>query len=259
MGKINSTWSVGGNWTYSRLVGNNNGGDSTTGQSFRDNLPEGYYYNRRYLTQTMGLSNDQFAPTGPLPQSQEQRGRIYITAVMPLGKGTISYSALLRYDTGTTYSAAANAPFTNAALVSSGNPAGYGPMPGLVGSGVGAPTSYVQYYGGRGQYSNNDTYQVDFKINFNVPLGVPGFPKLALFGDMSINNLFNHILPTQLDHVLYTGGTAGTNQLYINNTPYYSGGGGMHSDNGFGTYDPGSGTNYWNFGRSMGMSLGLRF
>ena len=34
--KLSSVWTMGGNWTYSRLTGNNNGGDSNTGQSFRD-------------------------------------------------------------------------------------------------------------------------------------------------------------------------------------------------------------------------------
>jgi hypothetical protein len=122
------------------------------------------------------------------------------------------------------------------------------PSPGaLNGAGVGAPTSYVSYYGGRGIYSNNDTYSVDFKITFQVPLGVPGFPKLALFGDMTVANVFNHILPGQLDHTLYNGGTGGTTQLYANDA------------SSFGTTRPGTGINYWNAGRSMGTSLGLRF
>lgn len=233
-GKVNSTWTVGGNWTYSRLVGNNNGGDSTSGQSFRDNTPAGYYYQRRYLTQVMGLSDSAFAATGPLSQDQEMRGRLYISAVLPLGKGTVSYSAMLRYDSGTHWQGTSNTPFDPA-------------IPYIAGSGVAAPTTYVNYYGGRNIYSNNDTYQVDFKINFQVPLGVPGVPKLALIGDFVVNNLFNHILPTNLDHTLYGGGSAGTTQLYISDPATFA------------TAISGTGNNYWIAGRSMSMSVGLRF
>ncbi len=232
-GKINSVWTVGGNWTYARLVGNNNGGDSTTGQSFRDNTPEGYYYQRNYLTNTLGYSTDRFAPTGPLPQDQEQRGRLYVSAVLPLGKGTISYSAMLRYDTGTHWQGASNTPL--------------GTVPYVTGSGIAAPTTFVDYYGGRGIYSNNDTYQVDFKINFQVPLALFGFSRMSLIGDMQINNVFNHIETGALDHTLYAGGTAGTTQLWINDPST------------FGTTRNGSGLNYWNSGRNMGMSIGLKF
>ena len=231
--KINYIWTVGGNWTYSRLVGNNNGGDSTTGQSFRDNGPEGYYFNQSYLLNKMGLPLDAFAPTGPLPQDQEQRGRLHISAVLPLGKGTISYSAMLRYDSGTKWQGATNAPFSPTVPY-----LGY-PAPA-------APIAYVNYYDGRGIYSNNDTYQVDFKINFNVPLSFGGFQKVSLIGDCQINNLFNHILPYNLDHTLYSA-TSGTTQLYINDPST------------FGTTRPGSGINYWIGGRSVGMSIGLKF
>lgn len=234
-GKLSSVWTVGGNWTYSRLVGNNNGGDSTTGQSFRDNSPEGYYYQNRILNY-MGVPESAYAPTGQLSQDQEMRGRLYLSAVLPLGKGTISYAAMLRYDSGTHYSAVSATPFPGAGVP-------------YLGPGTDAyyPFTYNNYYGGRNIYSNNDTYQVDFKINFQVPLGIPGFEKLALIGDMQVNNLFNHILPVYLDHTLYNGGSYGTTQMYIQDPST------------FGTAIPGQGNNYWNTGRNVGMSVGLRF
>jgi hypothetical protein len=64
---------------------------------------------------------------------------------------------------------------------------------------------------------------------------------------MQVNNLFNHILPLYLDHTLYNGGSYGTTQMFIQNPRT------------FGTAIPGAGNNYWNTGRSVGMSLGLRF
>ena len=228
VGKINTTWTWGGNYTYSRLVGNNNGGDSNTGQSFRDNAPAGYYYNRVQLTQGLGRTDADFAATGPLLQDQTHRARVYLTAVLPLGKGQISYSALVRYDSGNNYSAAEAAPLGFTANL----PA---PAPG-------APSSYTQFYGGRGQYSYNDTYQVDFKVAFKVPLAVW---RMQLIGDLQINNVFNTQMVSTFNTTL--PGYFGQTQLYVND------------GRAFGTTEPGSGINYFVNARSLAFSLGLQF
>jgi hypothetical protein len=225
LGKISSTWTWGGNYTYSRLVGNNNGGDSGTGQSFRDNAPEGYYQNRVQLTQVLGRTDADFAPTGPLLQDQTHRARVYLTAALPLGKGEISYSAMLRYDSGNNWSAAESAPL------------------GLTTSlGAPRPTSYTQYYGGRGQYSYNDTYQVDFKIAFKVPLALW---RVQLIGDLQINNVFNTQMVASYDTTF--PGYFGQKVLYVNDATV------------FGTTQPGSGLNYFVNARSLAFSLGLQF
>ncbi|GLH67493.1 TonB-dependent receptor [Geothrix edaphica] len=228
LGKINAMWTWGGNYTYSRLVGNNNGGDSNTGQSFRENAPAGYYYNRTQLTQVLGRSESDFAPTGPLLQDQTHRARVHLTAVLPLGKGQISYSWLLRYDSGLNYSAASNAPLGLTNL----------PAPAPA-----APRTYTQFYGGRGQYNYNDTYQVDFKIAFQVPLALW---KLKLIGDLQINNLFNTQMVSDFSTAMYNA-NAGTNVLYVNDSTT------------FGTTQPGSGLNYFVNARSLAFSLGLQF
>ncbi len=228
LGKINPMWTWGGNYTYSRLVGNNNGGDSGSGQSFRDNTPPSYYFNRYQLTQVLGLSDDQFAATGPLLQDQSHRARLYLTASLPLGKGQISYSWLLRYDSGNNYTASSNAPLGLTSL-----PA---PAPG-------APRAYTQYYGGRGQYSYNDTYQVDFKINFAVPLALW---RMKLIGDLQINNLFNTQMVSTFNTGIYNAG-GGTTVLWVSDPTA------------FGTTEPGSGKNYFINARSLAFSLGLQF
>ena len=227
IGKINPTWTWGGNYTYSRLVGNNNGGDSNSGQSFRDNAPTGYYQNRIQLLAT-GRTDADFAPTGPLLQDQTQRARVYLTATLPLGKGQISYSWLLRYDSGNNYSAAN---YGNLGFASS-----------LPSPAPGAPSAYGQYYGGRGQYSYNDTYQVDFKIAFKVPLALWS---AQLIGDLQINNVFNTQMVSSFDTTIYTGGPVPV--LYVNDSKV------------FGTTQPGSGLNYFVNARSVAFSLGLQF
>lgn len=251
--KLSSVWTMGGNWTYSRLTGNNNGGDSNTGQSFRDNTPAGYYSNRNYLTQVMGLSDAQFAPTGPLFQDQTHRGRLHLTAMLPLGKGTMSFAWMLRYDSGSAWGVAGTRAFTNAAGVAL---ASIPRLPAEVVTVGGssytvnspqAPTAYTYWYSGRGAYRTNDQYSVDFKLSFNVPLGIS---RLMMIGDVQVYNLFNQIQVTDLcNDFAANSGSA----LTYKNYPV------IEKAANFGTTRPGSGINYWNSGRSVAASLGIRF
>lgn len=231
--KITSYFTVNGNYTYGHLTGNNNGGDSPL-STFRDNSIPGYYNNRRYLTQTLGLTNQDIAPDGPLTNDQTHRARVSFTLERPLDKGRISYSALVRYDSGGNWSAAYAKPLGEN---------GGGPMPNITNAPP-APTNYTQYYGGRGQYTYNDTYQVDLKVSYRLPLG---YKTLQLIGDLQINNLFNH-----MEQAGYSTSRAalpyGADHLYLNTTPYQT----------FGSANPQEG-NYWIGGRSMGTSIGLRF
>lgn len=240
-GVINRTWTMGGNWTFSRLVGNNNGGDQGAGgQSFRDNTPSGYYFQRQYLTQTMGLSDSVFAPEGPLVQDQTHRGRLWLTAVLPMGKGTISYSFLMRYDSGNHFNTTSNAP------ISPAMPTLYGVAGDPTTAVPNRPTTYVKFYGSRGQYSYNDTYRYDFKVNFQVPLGLPGFAsKLMMIGDVQVNNLFNTQLVTGREVSLRNSG-AGSDYLGIQDPTLH------------GTINPAN-DNYWMDGRTIQASLGLKF
>jgi hypothetical protein len=221
-GKLNRTWTIGGNYTYGRLVGNNNGGDSVS--SFRENGVPGYFGNRRWLL-SQGLTNADFAPEGPLLNNQEHRARIYVVAGVPLGKGRVSYSWLLRYDSNGSWSAAYAAPM---GLSRIGDPT--------------PPVTYNQYYGGRGQYSFNDTYQVDFKIAFEVPLGIA---KTHVFGEIQVNNMFNTLVQSGYSTAFYPNSN-GYDQIYLDTQK-------------FGTTQPGTGFNYWVSPRTIGMSLGLRF
>ena len=230
--KINSVWTFGGNYTYSRLVGNNNGGDSTS--SFRDNGVSGYYGQRNILT-AKGYTDDIIAPTGPLMNNQSHRARVNLSASLPLGKGKISYAWMLRYDSGNNWSAAYTAPIGTIAnpVMPVGSPAAL-PV---------KPTTFAAYYGGRGQYGYNDTYQVDFKISYQVPLGIG---RVQLIGDMQVDNLFNNIVQATYSTATWPSGTSGYANLYLDPAL-------------FGTTRPGTGLNYWVAPRSARLSIGLRF
>lgn len=246
--RISSSFSIQGNYTYGRLTGNNNGGDSPL-STFRDNSVPGYYNNRRYLTQTLGLKDSDIAPDGPLAADQTHRARMSFTYEMPLDKGRLSYSALVRYDSGNNWSAAYSTPLGQDAYDYYN---AYG-MGYLLPKGTGmanipnaphAPTTYTQYYGGRGQYTFNDIWQVDLKISWRVPLG---YKSLQLIGDLQVTNLFNHMLQATYS-TSRAPLTYGGNALFLNTTNSLT----------FGSANPQEG-NFWNGARSVGASVGLRF
>lgn len=231
--KITPTFTVNGNYTYGRLTGNNNGGDSPL-STFRENSVPGYFFNRTYLTGTLGLTDKDIAPEGPLVSDQTHRARLSFTLERPLDKGRITYSALVRYDSGNNWSAAYAHPLSQLAG---------GPLANIPNA-PSAPDTYTQFYGGRGQYTFNDVYQVDLKVAFRFPLG---YRSLQLVGDLQINNLLN-----QIQQATYSTGRAplpyGADRLYLNTTANGTFGSARAQDG-----------NYWTSGRSMGTSIGLRF
>lgn len=182
LNKISPIWAFAGSLTVSRLTGNTNGGDSSS-QGFRDNSAN---LNLYYWMQNQGpvqafttpYTVSQIMPDGVLGSDQAFKGRLSLTARVPVGKGYMSYSWLLRYDSGTPYSAVEN---------NRTNAAAFATYAGVSSSLF--PSSVPVYYSGRGAFRFNDTYQVDFKLAYEVPLGVG---KTRLVGDMKVSNLFNH-------------------------------------------------------------------
>lgn len=226
--KFNPTWSFSGNLTLSHLVGNNQGGDSSS--SFRDNGVPGYYFYRNFLMTQRGRTNDDIAPVGPLMNDTPIRARINLSAHLPLGKGFISYAWLLSYESGTPWSA------VQTALIDPDKK-----LPNIPNLLTSKPQSYSQFYGGRGQYTTNDTYTVDFKMAWSVPLGIG---KLQMMGDIKVNNLFNSII--QAGYSTATETTTGQDYFGLDTTV-------------FGTDRRGTGAAYWVGRRTIGISLGLKF
>jgi hypothetical protein len=223
---ITSVWSLSGSYTYSRLTGNTEDGQQS-GSTFRDTAITEYYDQRRMLTNTMHLSNDAFDPDGRLVNDQSNRGRLIVMGDYPVGKGRVTTSWILQYDSGNPWSA------TNAASLGS-----FGSTPAYTSA---APVTYTKYYGGRGQYTFNDNYTVNFKVAWQFPLPLW---KVKLFGSLSAANLFNHIIQTGYNTTIWTNSN-GANALWLDPTI-------------FGKADP-SVANYWNAGRSYEGSVGLRF
>jgi len=248
--RLNPFWTIGGNWTISRLTGNHQGGDSAS-NTFRDNTTTAYYLNWSLL-EARGVSRDDVAPYGPLYNDEPQRGRLYALLALPLGKGQVSFSWSLRYDSTKPGSLTYYRPLLTSASDSIPRPdGGVGPDGTTVVPG--RPPVYVQYYGQqRDMFRSNDYYRVDFKVSFAIPLGLPGFAsRVQMIGDISVNNLFN----TKLLSNLYAA-TSETAYASSGSTGKAT----FHPTNLFlwGTTDFRLGNRFSGY-RNMGFSFGLKF
>ncbi|WLT31018.1 TonB-dependent receptor [Geothrix sp. PMB-07] len=180
--KTKGIWSWGGSWTYSRLTGNDEGGDDIASKSaLRDNTPSQYFLDRRWLL-AHGVPESSFAPYGRLGNDATHRIRLYTTATIPFGKGgEISFSWMGSGILGTPWGVSnqVSLGMTNLGADSHG-----------VAYTQGDGRQYASYMGGRRPFEQNDIYRVDFRMAFKVPLSLW---RVNLFGDVMVNNFFNTI------------------------------------------------------------------
>ncbi len=226
---INSTWLFGGNYTYSRLTGNNNGGDNGS-QGFYDTTASAPTNLQGWFA-SHGTPVSSYAPTGLLISNQTQKARLYLTASLPMGKGRISYSALLRYDSGVNYGA-------------SGSVATPGTLPTGAGVPTGSmPTAYTAWFSKPGAFTANDSSQVDAKIDWSLPLG---YGKLQLMGSMQVDNVFNTQIRTGFVNTFSAGKQSyGASSIAVADPSTFGTDAGNYA--------------YWIAGRNVSASIGLKF
>lgn len=174
-------FSWGGNYTYSQLKGNDQGGDvsGNTSGALVNYTPQAYYLQRGLLL-SKGLTDDNFAPFGLLANNSQHRARLQFTFTQPLASGQVSYGFVVQYNAGNPQDLKVSAP--SGLKVPATGPDGNPFRPTVNNPG------YWHYFGQPGSWTNVDTYSTSFKASFFVPLG---FKKLVVFGDMSLTNLFN--------------------------------------------------------------------
>lgn len=259
---VSDRFSFGGSYTYSRLTGNDDGGDMFNSPFKSSGLSSGavtwatQYYNFRDALLANGWDTKDYAPHGLLMADQTHKLRLHFTYTQPLGKdGKITYSLMGRYDSGYTWSARSGnttkleasdnlSPWTvldgeNALLLPPGAPSQV------------AAASFAYYSDARGGFRVPDSHQLDFKIDFLAPIGVG---KAKLMGNVMITNVLNKMMLTSYDNTLADANGAITPDnrmpLRVNNPAIF--GTGFKAP---GVYD------YKNFlpGRSFSASLGLKF
>lgn len=205
---LSRVWSIQGLFTYSRLKGNDQGGDSGT-SSFRDNSVTPYFFQRRWMD-AQGIPVNRYSPYGFLLNHQLFKARLSVVGTFPVGKGgTISYAWLASYDSGSRYAASDTYPLGLAAIANP-DPTNILAMPAK-------PATRTEYYSSRGAFGINDFLQVDFKLSYSIPLG---FKALRLIGDVAVNNLFNTVSQLDWNRDLIASGT-GTTTLQVRNPDLY--------------------------------------
>ena len=213
-GRINNYWLIGGNWTISRLTGNDNGGDG--GDNWTDSSATQYYWHFPLLQQYAGVTRDDIAPYGRLNNDQPQRGRLFAVYSLPVGKGKLDFSWTMQYNAARPSSIQYYQPVTVPSYIRpDGNPMSHN-----------RPTAYQQYYNQqRGWLSGNDTFSLDFGLSCQLPLGLPGWGSSVQFiGNVEIRNVMNHQGDTGMYFSTSMGSsTAPTTRAWYSNNPAYWG------------------------------------
>ncbi|WLT31613.1 carboxypeptidase regulatory-like domain-containing protein [Geothrix sp. PMB-07] len=230
-------WSVQGNYTYSRLTGNNDDGDIAWG-GWRNNDPTmGTIMWNPIVLKNMGLSPSDYGASGLLANNQSQKARLALLHVLPLGKnGRMTLALMASYDSGKPWSARNYAAIDQSKWGVDLN----AKYPSL---GVSPDAVYRQYYSALGAYSYNDTYNVDFKATWDVPLS---FTNVHFIGDASVSNVFNVTMPASTYGSFTNDSSNGRTQLFMKNPAYW---GTSHV----------TGSSYYTAGRSAKFSCGFRF
>jgi hypothetical protein len=237
--RINAYFTLGGNWTISRLTGNDESSDSTA--TFAGYTTSKAYYHNYNTLNTNGypVTRDELSPYGPLMNDEPQRGRLHATLQLPLGRGYISFGWVLSYDSAYPGSTTVDWAMSLPNLPRPGGAAGT--------YSTGKPTYYTTYWNGRGWRRGNDNFSNNFRMSFSVPLGLKGFAKnVQMIGDFDISNVFN----ARIYGDGYYSSWYNPDNGYI---PFVN-----YGNYRFGSTNPVLG-NFWRGTRSVGASLGLKF
>ena len=158
--RFSDRWDIGGTYTWSRLVGNVTGEDSSSGPvtGVATERPEYREASWNY-------------PMGYLTGDQRHRARIWLNYDLPTAIGNFTFSLLENFDSG-----------TRTSVDGTIDPSPYVDNPGY----ISVPTGISYFFGGRGNLSTDDITRTDFSLNYRLPLG-----PIELFLQADVLNLFN--------------------------------------------------------------------
>lgn len=169
---IKNTLFLQGVYTYSRTTGTLQLQDST---GWNSGLANAGWFRDQYLA--MGIPRDAFDPEGQMPSSANNSVRMMLLYVSKLGAARTTLSFLGRYNDGAPEDRTANSVRL--------------PQP-LNAAVAQLPTSYTQYWNGRGQYTQPDFLSFDLAYNLDIPVT----KKVTFFSTLAVSNLFNTIRKT---------------------------------------------------------------
>ncbi len=164
-------WSIGGNYTWSKLRGNVEGETPSFATSL-DNDP--------FINQPEYRDFEQNNPVGDLGPDMRHRANVWVQYDLPTRVGDLNLTLLERYHSALAYSASS--------LIDVRRGTSTGPANGVVNPGyVTAPSSVTYFFSDRGAFSLDDITSTDLGVNWFLP-PVRGV-RFFLEGD--ILNLFN--------------------------------------------------------------------
>jgi len=173
--KFAERWDFGGTYTWSRLVGNVTGEDSSSGPvtGVATERPEYREASWNY-------------PMGYLTGDQRHRARLWLTYLQPSPLGDFTFSVLENFDSG-----------TRTSVDGTIDPSPYVENPGY----IDVPTGISYFFGGRGNLSTDDITRTDLSVNWELPVwGVKMFLQaevLNAFNEKGVQSYGEEVLTSE--------------------------------------------------------------
>jgi len=198
---LNPQWSLGGNWTHATLGGNGEGSDSTsTSSTVGDVLGDldGWY-------RSAGIPESKYYPDGYLRGDVRNQGLVYLNYInRTASKAQFNASLMLNYVGGAPWSLSRSTDRTASVTAYVDSLRAQGQTIGISSANYATSfPSWTQYYTPRGFMRDNDYFNVDLKLGYDVPL----VSKLRFFTEVTVFNVFNHWQTTGY-RTTTTGGSA---------------------------------------------------
>jgi hypothetical protein len=163
--RVGDRLNLGGNWTWSHLLGDIVGENSTSGTILATLHSQPEYFDRAWS-----------APVGSLSSDQRHRVRVYGTYDVPIPQsfGTLNFGAIQMWDTGTPFGAVGSVKTNTAAIV---------PNPGYKAT----PASVSYYFTARDAYRTEDIFRTDLSMTYSYKIG----GAVELYITPQVFNVFN--------------------------------------------------------------------
>ena len=251
--RLNTNLTFGGNWTYSQIVGNNEGsGNEGDNPGVSERAIINWYED---IHQLYGRSRSVFSPTGPLAEDVTNKGTLYLNWTDRSSAGTAISASLLMNYTGAAPQSLTRANYFEAqdyALANSNSLTN----PTYPGTQIRRPISsypntFTAFFSPRGGFRFSDVYTFDLKANIDYPLT----KEFRLFTELTVFNVFNHFILSSFSTPQVAGaisdvyGAAKSGPRFIGNAV------GSTTPVGFGSWGPG---NYVG-NRQVRLSLGFKW
>ncbi|HSP13626.1 MAG TPA: carboxypeptidase regulatory-like domain-containing protein [Thermoanaerobaculia bacterium] len=190
-------FSLGGNYTYSKLTGNVEGETGGAGPGTFTGSTVSYPEYQAFA---------QNAPIGFLNADQRHKVRLWLNYTLGSPIGRFNIGLIERYDSGTPYSASGSIPITSAMLSDANKNPIYpnGATRDPAHDYATRPTAVTYFFGERGAYRFDNLTATDLAINYELPVKVVG-----LFVKAELRNAFNQIANVGGDTTVFTANNSG--------------------------------------------------